>query len=55
MSTSISVRPAWGAGHYLALSAGTTLTYTLFGLAAFLQGHTNLGLEIIKASPQVAG
>jgi hypothetical protein len=34
----------WGAGHYLALSAGTTLTYALFGLVAFLHGHTNLGV-----------
>lgn len=33
----------WGAAQYLALAAGTTLTYALFGLAAFLQGHTNLG------------
>jgi hypothetical protein len=33
----------WGPGNYLALSAGTTVTYALFGLAAFLQGHTNLG------------
>jgi len=33
----------WGPRHYLALSAGLTLTYALFGLAAFLQGHTNLG------------
>ena len=24
-------------------SDGTTVTYSLFGLAAFLQGHTNLG------------
>jgi hypothetical protein len=28
----------------LALAAGTTLTYALFGLVAFLQGHTNLGV-----------
>jgi hypothetical protein len=33
----------WSAAHYLALSAGTTLTYALFGLVAFLRGHTNLG------------
>jgi hypothetical protein len=33
----------WGPGHYLAIAAGATLTYALFGLAAFLQGHTNLG------------
>jgi len=34
----------WSAAHYLALSAGTTLTYALFGLVAFLRGHTNLGV-----------
>jgi hypothetical protein len=34
----------WGGAHYLALAAGTTLTYALFGLVAFLQGHTNLGV-----------
>jgi hypothetical protein len=34
----------WGPRHYLALSAGTVLTYGLFGLSAFLQGHTNLGV-----------
>jgi hypothetical protein len=35
---------AWGPRHYLALSAGTALTYSLFGLLAFLQGHTKLGV-----------
>lgn len=40
-----SRKPGWGAWHYLALSAGTTLTYALFGLVAFLQGHTNLGVS----------
>ena len=34
----------WGPRHYLALSAGTVFTYGLFGLSAFLQGHTNLGV-----------
>ena len=34
---------AWAAGHYLAVAAATTLTYALFGLAAFLRGRTNLG------------
>jgi len=38
-----SRRPGWRHGHYLALAAGTTVTYALFGLMAFLQGHTNLG------------
>jgi hypothetical protein len=33
----------WTPAHYLALAAGTTLTYTLFGLAALVEGHTNLG------------
>jgi len=36
--------PGWTAGHYLAISAGTTLTYALVGLMAFLHGHTNLGV-----------
>ena len=34
----------WTAGHYLAIASATTLTYALFGFAAFLQGHTNLGV-----------
>jgi len=34
----------WGPSHYLALAAGATLTYALFGLSAFLQGHTHLGV-----------
>ena len=33
----------WGPRHYLAISAGTTLTYSLFGFVVLLQGHTNLG------------
>ena len=33
----------WSAHHYLAVAAATTLTYAMFGLAAFLRGHTNLG------------
>jgi hypothetical protein len=33
------------ARHCLAVAAGTTLTYALFGLGAFLQGHTNLGVS----------
>ena len=32
--------PAKPAIHF----AGTTLTYALFGLVAFLRGHTNLGV-----------
>ena len=36
--------PEWRPRHYLALAAGTTLTYSLFGLFAFLQGRTNLGV-----------
>ena len=39
-----SRRRDWTPGHYLAISAGTTLTYALVGLAAFLGGHTNLGV-----------
>lgn len=34
----------WTPGHYLAIAAGTTITYALFGLQAFMQGHTNLGV-----------
>lgn len=33
----------WRSGHYLAIAAATTLTYTMLGLGAFLRGHTNLG------------
>jgi hypothetical protein len=33
----------WASRHYLAIASATTLTYTIFGLAAFLRGHTNLG------------
>lgn len=34
----------WNASHYLAIALGTTLTYALFGLYAFvLEGHTHLG------------
>lgn len=33
----------WGPHHYLAISAGTTLTYALYGFVVLLQGHTNLG------------
>ena len=33
----------WGPPHYLAISAGTTLTYSLYGFVVLLQGHTNLG------------
>jgi hypothetical protein len=33
----------WGGVHYLAIAAGTALTYTGVGLSAFLQGRTNLG------------
>jgi hypothetical protein len=33
----------WRPAHYVAVASGTTLTYALFGLSAFLQGHTNLG------------
>lgn len=33
----------WGPSHYLAISAGTTLTYSLYGFVVLLQGHTNLG------------
>ena len=34
----------WAARHYLAVAAGATITYSLFGLFAFLRGHTNLGV-----------
>jgi hypothetical protein len=35
----------WMASHYLAIAAGTSLTYALFGLYAFLlEGHTHLGV-----------
>jgi hypothetical protein len=37
-------RQGWGPLHYLALGAGTTLTYLLFGLSVVIQGHTNLGV-----------
>jgi hypothetical protein len=33
----------WGALKYLAIAAGTSLAYALFGLYAFAQGHTHLG------------
>jgi len=33
----------WSPRHYLAIAAATTLTYTMFGAAAFAGGHTNLG------------
>jgi hypothetical protein len=33
----------WNADRYLAIAAATTLTYTMFGLAVFLRGRTNLG------------
>ena len=33
----------WTADRYLAIAAATTLTYTMFGLAVFLRGRTNLG------------
>jgi len=33
----------WGPRHYLAISAGATLTYSLFGFVTLLRGHTNLG------------
>jgi hypothetical protein len=33
------------ASHYLAIAAGTSLTYALFGLYAFVhEGHTHLGV-----------
>lgn len=38
-----SRRAGWSARHYLAIAAATTLTYAIFGLVAFLRGHTNLG------------
>jgi len=38
-----SQRRDWGSLQYLAIAAGTTLTYALFGFYAFLQGHTHLG------------
>jgi hypothetical protein len=51
-----SRRPAWGPGHYLSIAAGTTLTYALFGLIAFLHGHTNLGVptDRIDIAGQIA-
>jgi hypothetical protein len=46
----------WGSRHYLAIASATTLTYALFGFAAFLQGHTNLGVptDTIDLAGQVA-
>jgi hypothetical protein len=38
-----SRRRGWGAGHYLAIAAGTVLTYAWVGLSAFLRGRTNVG------------
>jgi hypothetical protein len=32
----------WKPSHYLALAAGASLTYALFGLSAIVRGHTNL-------------
>jgi len=34
----------WSPVHYLALATATVLTYALFGLFAFSQGHTHLGV-----------
>ena len=39
-----STRQGWTARHYLAIAAGTTLTYFLFGLNVVMRGHTNLGV-----------
>jgi len=36
-------RRGWTPRHYLAIAAGTTLTYFLFGLSVVTSGHTNLG------------
>jgi hypothetical protein len=36
-------RRDWTPRHYLAIAAGTTLTYFLFGLNVVMGGHTNLG------------
>jgi len=36
-------RRDWTPRHYLAIAAGTTLTYFLFGLDVVMGGHTNLG------------
>lgn len=51
-----SRRRTWGPTHYLAISTGTTLTYALVGLIAFLRGHTNLGVptDRIDIAGQVA-
>src|SRR5262249_18998395 len=51
-----SGRRTWGPRHYLAIAAGTTLTYALFGLVAFLHGRTNLGVptNAIDIAGQVA-
>ncbi len=34
----------WSPMHYLAIATGTVMTYALFGLFAFSQGHTHLGV-----------
>jgi hypothetical protein len=39
-----SNRHGWTPRHYLAIAAGTTLTYFLFGLNVVMRGHTNLGV-----------
>ena len=39
-----AARRGWTARHYLAIAAGTTLTYFLFGLNIVMHGHTNLGV-----------
>jgi hypothetical protein len=51
-----SRRPTWAPRHYLAIAAGTTLTYALFGFSAFLQGHTHLGVptDRIDLAGQIA-
>jgi hypothetical protein len=38
-----SGRRGWNALHYLAIAAGTTLTYFLFGLNVVMSGRTHLG------------
>jgi hypothetical protein len=35
----------WTAQHYLAIAAGTSFTYFVFGLNVLLSGHTNLGVS----------
>ena len=43
-----SRRRQWLSSHYLAIAAGTVLTYAWVGLSRFLSGTTNLGMATTR-------